>query len=91
MDLACFKLNQPRSIAWLVILLIYTATIIMSLTCDSIDSRLYLGGFNLTLDEDEIRIRKLFSVWNRLSVGRSAGAILGWICLGSVPSENLIM
>lgn len=87
MDLASFKLNRPRSILWLSILLIYMATIIMSLACDSIDSRLYLGSYNVTIDEDEIRLRKLFSVWNNLSVGRSAGAILGWICLGSVPSS----
>ena len=80
------KLTNIRSIVWLVVLLTYTTTILLSLTCDSIDGRLYLG-FNVTVTENEIRIRKLFNNWNTLSICRSVGGLVGWILLGFVSSE----
>lgn len=87
MNFARFHINQPRSLVWLLILVIYGATILLSLSCDSIDSRLYLGG-NVTINEDEIR--RIFSIWNNLSVGRSAGGILGWIFLGTVSRPIVV-
>lgn len=82
MNLANFQWKHHRSIIWLVILLIYSATILLSLSCDSLDSRLYLTGFNVTMDEDEIKIRKLVNIWSNLSIGRSIGGIIGWIFVG---------
>lgn len=82
MNMVNFKTSRYRSLLWIFLLVIYSVTILLSLTCDSIDKRLYFGGgFNITMNEEEMRLRKLFSIWNDLSIGRSAGAILGWICV----------
>lgn len=89
MDLACFKLKQRHSWLWILVLLLYSTTILLSLSCDAMDKRLfYVGGFNMTVNEDEIRLNKLFNSWNSLSIGRSVGAILGWILIGTVPNDH---
>lgn len=82
MNTVDFQRNRYRSLLWIFLLAIYSVTILLSLTCESIDKRLYFGsGFNITINEDEMRLQKLLGIWNYLSVGRSAGAILGWICV----------
>lgn len=39
---------------WIIVVMIYIATILLSLSAESIDERLYLTNFNLTIWEEEM-------------------------------------
>lgn len=62
-------------------LLIYVVTLLLSLTCDSIDTHLYARTLNKTSDEENIEIRRLFRIWTSISVARCAGGIFGYVTL----------
>lgn len=57
MDLCRMSLsNAAESISfkWIIIVMIYLATIILSLSAESLDERLYVTSMNVTIWEDEI-------------------------------------
>lgn len=39
---------------WIIIVMIYIGTIILSLSAESMDERLYLSNFNMTIWEEEM-------------------------------------
>lgn len=82
--------NETIPFKSIVIAIIYAATTILSLSAESIDERLYLSNFNLTIWEEELETNKILSIWNTLSIARSFGAILGWIFVGLSPGDNLL-
>nr|XP_014096369.1 uncharacterized protein LOC106621878 [Bactrocera oleae] len=78
------------SFRWLIIAMIYIATIILTICSDSIDERLYYNNnANVTLTQEEMYSNSVLSVWSSLSVTRSIGAICGWIMIGLTPHEDL--
>ncbi|XP_011177496.2 ras guanine nucleotide exchange factor glfB [Zeugodacus cucurbitae] len=78
------------SFRWLIIAMIYIATIILTLCSNSIDERLYYtNNTNVTLTQEEMYSNSVLSVWSSLSVTRSIGAICGWIMIGLTPHEDL--
>lgn len=48
--------NAAESISfkWIIIVMIYLATIILSLSAESLDERLYVTSMNVTVWEDEM-------------------------------------
>lgn len=57
MDLCRMSLsNAAESISfkWIIIVMIYLATIILSLSAESLDERLYVTSMNVTVWEDEM-------------------------------------
>ncbi|XP_054735388.1 uncharacterized protein LOC129242647 [Anastrepha obliqua] len=79
------------SFRWLIIAMIYIATIILTICSDSIDERLYYSNnANVTLTQEEMYSNSVLSVWSSLSVTRSIGAICGWIMIGLTPHEDLL-
>ncbi|KAG4068321.1 hypothetical protein HA402_007841 [Bradysia odoriphaga] len=90
MDLCRMSLsNAAESISfkWIIIVMIYLATIILSLSAESLDERLYVTSMNVTVWEDEIENNRVLNIWNSMSIARSMGAISGWILIG-LSSEN---
>ncbi|XP_067613060.1 uncharacterized protein [Eurosta solidaginis] len=79
------------SFRWLIIAMIYIATILLTICSDSIDARLcYSNNANVTLTQEEMYSNSVLSVWSSLSVTRSIGAICGWIMIGLTPNEDLL-
>lgn len=46
--------NETISFRWIIIVIIYLGTIILSLSAESVDERIYLTNFNLTVWEEEV-------------------------------------
>lgn len=84
--------NAPESISfrWIIIAMIYVATIILTLCAETMDEKLYLTNFNLTVLEEEMENNQVLNVWSSLSIARSVGAIAGWIMIGFSPTEDLL-
>lgn len=92
MDIAHFSLSSATdsniSFRSVVIIMIYAATIVLSLSAGSMDERLYLSASNVTVWEEELETNKVLSIWNTLSIARSVGAIFGWIVIGMSPDQD---
>ncbi|XP_055596247.1 homeobox protein cut [Uranotaenia lowii] len=71
-----------------IIIMIYTATVTLSLSAGSMDERLYLSSSNVTVWEEELETNKVLSLWNTLSIARSVGAISGWLIVGMSPNGD---
>ncbi|XP_030385483.1 uncharacterized protein LOC115632463 [Scaptodrosophila lebanonensis] len=85
--------SELISFRWLIITMIYIATIILTICSDSIDEKLYLfnnNNANLTLTQQELLSNSVQSVWSSLSVTRSIAAISGWIMIGMTPNEDML-
>ncbi|KAI9587523.1 uncharacterized protein LOC119645084 [Glossina fuscipes] len=84
--------SELISFRWLIIAMIYVATIILTICSDSIDEKLYLNNnnANVTISREEIINNSILSVWSSLSTARSIGAICGWIMIGLTPHEDLL-
>jgi len=56
MDIKHISLTSPGEISfkWIIIIMIYTATLILSLSAESMDERIYLTNFNFTIWEEEM-------------------------------------
>lgn len=93
MDISHFSLSGAAesniSFRSVVIIMIYAATIILSLSAGSMDERLYLSAAaNVTVWEEELETNKVLSIWNTLSIARSVGAIFGWVVIGMSPDQD---
>uniref|UniRef100_A0A8D8BRI1 Transmembrane protein 237A n=1 Tax=Culex pipiens TaxID=7175 RepID=A0A8D8BRI1_CULPI len=93
MDISHFSLSGAAesniSFRSVVIIMIYAATIILSLSAGSMDERLYLSAaVNVTVWEEELETNKVLSIWNTLSIARSVGAIFGWVVIGMSPEQD---
>eukprot|EP00099_Drosophila_melanogaster_P021858 NP_649174.1 uncharacterized protein Dmel_CG14186 [Drosophila melanogaster] len=84
--------SELISFRWLIITMIYVATIILAICSDSIDEKLYLfnNNANITLTQQEMLSNSVQSVWSSLSVTRSIAAISGWIMIGLTPQEDML-
>ncbi|KAH8295995.1 hypothetical protein KR054_000128 [Drosophila jambulina] len=84
--------SELISFRWLIITMIYVATIILTICSDSIDEKLYLfnNNANITLTQQEMLSNSVQSVWSSLSVTRSIAAISGWIMIGLTPQEDML-
>lgn len=84
--------SELISFRWLIITMIYIATIILTICSDSIDEKLYLfnNNANITLTQQELLSNSVQSVWSSLSVTRSIAAISGWIMIGLTPQEDML-
>ncbi|EDW72686.2 uncharacterized protein Dwil_GK17046 [Drosophila willistoni] len=84
--------SELISFRWLIITMIYIATIILTICSDSIDEKLYLfnNNANITLTQHELLSNSVQSVWSSLSVTRSIAAISGWIMIGLTPQEDML-
>ncbi|ALC44515.1 CG14186 [Drosophila busckii] len=84
--------SELVSFRWLIITMIYIATIILTICSDSIDEKLYLfnNNANITLTQQELLSNSVQSVWSSLSVTRSIAAISGWIMIGLTPQEDML-
>ncbi|KAM8707668.1 hypothetical protein ACLKA7_014749 [Drosophila subpalustris] len=84
--------SELISFRWLIITMIYMATIILTICSDSIDEKLYLfnNNANITLTQQELLSNSVQSVWSSLSVTRSIAAISGWIMIGLTPQEDML-
>ncbi|KAH8379749.1 hypothetical protein KR009_006910 [Drosophila setifemur] len=84
--------SELISFRWLIITMIYVATIILTICSDSIDAKLYLfnNNANITLTQQEMLSNSVQSVWSSLSVTRSIAAISGWIMIGLTPQEDML-
>ncbi|XP_061398484.1 uncharacterized protein LOC133334206 [Musca vetustissima] len=94
MDICRWNLSNASeliSFRWLIIAMIYIATIILTICSDNIDERLYFSSnLNVTLTQEELLINSIVSIWSSLSVTRSIGAICGWIMIGLTPHEDFL-
>ncbi|XP_065360953.1 uncharacterized protein LOC135954665 [Calliphora vicina] len=94
MDICRWNLSNASeliSFRWLIIAMIYIATIILTICSDNIDDKLYFNNnANLTLTQEEMLSNSIVSVWSSLSVTRSIGAICGWIMIGLTPHEDFL-
>ncbi|XP_073838672.1 uncharacterized protein isoform X1 [Musca autumnalis] len=94
MDICRWNLSNASeliSFRWLIIAMIYIATIILTICSDNIDERLYFSSnLNLTLTQEEMLSNSIVSIWSSLSVTRSIGAICGWIMIGLTPHEDFL-
>uniref|UniRef100_A0A1I8P246 Uncharacterized protein n=1 Tax=Stomoxys calcitrans TaxID=35570 RepID=A0A1I8P246_STOCA len=94
MDICRWNLSNASeliSFRWLIIAMIYIATIILTICSDNIDERLYYSSnMNVTLTQDEMLTNNIISIWSSLSVTRSIGAICGWIMIGLTPHEDFL-
>ncbi|XP_055626874.1 probable serine/threonine-protein kinase MARK-A [Toxorhynchites rutilus septentrionalis] len=92
MDIAHFSLSSTAenniSFRSVIIIMIYAATIILSLSAGSMDERLYLSTSNITVWEEEMETNKVLSIWNTLSIARSVGAVFGWVVIGISPEQD---
>ncbi|XP_062535209.1 uncharacterized protein LOC134204405 [Armigeres subalbatus] len=92
MDISHFSLSSATdnniSFRSVVIIMIYAATIVLSLSAGSMDERLYLSASNVTVWEEELETNKVLSIWNTLSIARSVGAIFGWVVIGMSPDQD---
>ncbi|KAH8419524.1 hypothetical protein KR222_004072 [Zaprionus bogoriensis] len=84
--------SELISFRWLIITMIYIATIILTICSDSIDEKMYLfnNNANITLTQQELLSNSVQSVWSSLSVTRSIAAISGWIMIGLTPQEDML-
>ncbi|BFF96619.1 uncharacterized protein DMAD_05214 [Drosophila madeirensis] len=84
--------SELISFRWLIITMIYVATIILTICSDSIDEKLYLfnNNANITLTQQELLSNSVRGVWSSLSVTRSIAAISGWIMIGLTPQEDML-
>ncbi|EDV96618.1 GH16354 [Drosophila grimshawi] len=84
--------SELISFRWLIITMLYIATIILTICSDSIDEKLYLfnNNANITLTQQELLSNSVQSVWSSLSLTRSIAAISGWIMIGLTPQEDLL-
>ncbi|XP_055376876.1 myb-like protein D isoform X2 [Condylostylus longicornis] len=82
--------SELISFRWIIIAMIYIATIILTLCAETIDEKLYLTNFNITIFEEEMENNQVLNVWNSLSIARSIGAIFGWVMIGLSPGEDLL-
>ncbi|TDG51317.1 hypothetical protein AWZ03_002404 [Drosophila navojoa] len=84
--------SELISFRWLIITMLYFATIILTICSDSIDEKLYLinNNANITLTQQELLSNSVQSVWSSLSVTRSIAAISGWIMIGLTPQEDML-
>lgn len=84
--------SELISFRWLIITMIYVATIILTICSDSIDEKMYLfnNNANITLTQQEMLSNSVQSVWSSLSVTRSIAAISGWIMIGLTPQEDML-
>ncbi|XP_064544874.1 uncharacterized protein LOC135432911 [Drosophila montana] len=84
--------SELISFRWLIITMLYIATIILTICSDSIDEKLYLinNNANITLTQQELLSNSVQSVWSSLSVTRSIAAISGWIMIGLTPQEDML-
>ncbi|XP_058980108.1 uncharacterized protein LOC101898306 isoform X2 [Musca domestica] len=94
MDICRWNLSNASeliSFRWLIIAMIYIATIILTICSDNIDERLYFSSnLNVTLTQEEMLTNSIVSIWSSLSVTRSIGAICGWIMIGLTPHEDYL-
>ncbi|XP_075161885.1 uncharacterized protein LOC142234614 [Haematobia irritans] len=94
MDVCRWNLSNASeliSFRWLIIAMIYIATIILTICSDNIDEKLYFSSnLNVTLTQEEMLTNSIISIWNSLSVTRSIGAICGWIMIGLTPHEDFL-
>ncbi|XP_055855503.1 transmembrane protein 237 isoform X2 [Episyrphus balteatus] len=84
--------SEVISFRWIIIAMIYIATIILSLCAESMNEKIYVTkNSNMTLLREEMESNnQAISVWSSLSMARSIGGIFGWIMIGLSPSEDLL-
>ncbi|XP_055321008.1 uncharacterized protein LOC129577630 [Sitodiplosis mosellana] len=90
----CTVLNANESISfrWIIVVMIYMATIILCLSSESFDERFYILSNNVnntstsTMEMQEHS--RVVNIWSSLSLARSIGAIVGWILIGLRPSDD---
>lgn len=101
---------------WIIIFMIYAATVTISLCCSTTDQRLLYSTVitssqnSTEVSEQMVRFELLLvlliltlylfffsqqqsnnnilNVWNSLSIARSFGALIGWICIGISPNTD---
>ncbi|XP_063709724.1 uncharacterized protein LOC134838179 [Culicoides brevitarsis] len=78
---------------WVIIFMIYAATVTISLCCSSTDQRLLY--FTTTTPQNSTELSEtmesnnnILNVWNSLSIARSFGALIGWIIIGMSPNTD---
>lgn len=86
------KGSEVISFRWIIIAMIYIATIILSLCAESMNDKIYMTkNSNMTMKEEEMESNnQAISVWSSLSMARSIGGIFGWIMIGFSPAEDLL-
>lgn len=86
------KGSEVISFRWIIIAMIYIATIILSLCAESMNDKIYMTkNSNMTLLREEMETNnQAISVWSSLSMARSIGGIFGWIMIGFSPAEDLL-
>lgn len=86
MDLAKLDIRNitGKAVFWIGVMLVYLSTILLDLSSDAIDDRLYFTNFNITVMEADMRSNKVLSLWSNLSMFKNIGAVLGWLLVGFI-------
>lgn len=86
------KGSEVISFRWIIIAMIYIATIILSFCAESMNEKIYMTkNSNITMLKEEMENNnQAISVWSSLSMARSIGGIFGWIMIGLSPAEDLL-
>ncbi|XP_055902704.1 uncharacterized protein LOC129938904 isoform X2 [Eupeodes corollae] len=84
--------SEVISFRWIIIAMIYIATIILTLCAESMNEKIYLTkNSNVTMMREDMESHnQAISVWSSLSMARSIGGIFGWIMIGLSPAEDLL-
>ena len=75
--------SELISFRWIIIVMIYVATIILTLCAETMDENLFVVNLNLSHTTSHM-------VWNSLSITRSIGAFSGWIMIGLSPNIDIL-
>lgn len=85
--------NESISFRWIIVVMIYVATIILCLSSETFDERFYVVANNDNVNTNstkEMEHGHVINIWSSLSLARSISAIIGWIMIGLRPTEDLL-
>ncbi|XP_031629812.1 uncharacterized protein LOC116344999 isoform X2 [Contarinia nasturtii] len=85
--------NESISFRWIIVVMIYMATIILCLSSESFDKRFYVlsneNTNNTSTSTMDMVHNQIVNIWSSLSLARSIGAIIGWLIIGlKEPMED---